>query len=180
MLDKTIALAIGRPFAIVDQQCLVKRATNVWLDDETDESAFRVSELLLSQPTLSLCSSLAHDLAKIIGDIQEKCFGLLSVSYETVLSLDHEVLRLETKLPPYFRLKDADTSMDHLHAFFYIGTDSTYTRSVILHASRYTGPTCYTRASPIDLKQATKPEYLQRAQILPCEQTTSNDRFTID
>lgn len=39
VLDKTIALAIGRPFAIVDQQCLVKRATNAWLDDEADERA---------------------------------------------------------------------------------------------------------------------------------------------
>ncbi|KAJ8116810.1 hypothetical protein OPT61_g1849 [Boeremia exigua] len=80
MLDKTIALAIGRPFAIVDQQCLVKRATNVWLDDKTEEDAVAAPEHPLSEPTLSLCSSLAHDLAKIVGDIQEKCFGLLSVS----------------------------------------------------------------------------------------------------
>lgn len=119
MLDKTIALAIGRPFAIVDQQCLVKRATNVWLDDKTDENAATASELPISEPTLSLYSSLAHDLAKVVGDIQEKCFGLLSVSYETVLSLDREILQWEAKLPPYFRLKDADTSMDHLHAFLH-------------------------------------------------------------
>lgn len=119
MLDKTIALAIGRPFAIVDQQCLVKRATNVWLDDKTDENAATAPELPLSEPTLSLYSSLAHDLAKVVGDIQEKCFGLLSVSYETVLSLDREILQWEAKLPPYFRLTDADTSMDHLHAFLH-------------------------------------------------------------
>lgn len=119
MLDKTIALAIGRPFAIVDQQCLVKRATNVWLDDETDEGATTASERPLSDPTLSLCSSLAHDLAKIVGDIQEKCFGLLSVSYDTVLSLDREILAWEARLPPYFRLKDPDTSMDQSHAFLY-------------------------------------------------------------
>ncbi|KAJ4398244.1 hypothetical protein N0V91_010358 [Didymella pomorum] len=119
MLDKTIALAIGRPFAIVDQQCLVKRATNVWLDDETDESAATASELPLSQPTLSLCSSLAHDLARVVGDIQEKCFGLLSVSYDTVLSLDREILQWESKLPLYFRLKYPDTSLDHLHTFLY-------------------------------------------------------------
>lgn len=119
MLDKTIALAIGRPFAIVDQQCLVKRATNVWLDDETDENAATASEQPLSEPTLSLCSSLAHDLAKIVGDIQEKCFGLLSVSYETVLGLDREILAWEAKLPSYFRLTDPNTSMDESYAFLY-------------------------------------------------------------
>jgi hypothetical protein len=48
VLDKTIALAVGRPFAIVDQQCLVKRATNIWLDDNTDEDSDTAPELPLS------------------------------------------------------------------------------------------------------------------------------------
>jgi hypothetical protein len=118
-LDRTIALAIGRPFAIVDQQCLVNRATNIWLDDETDERAATVTEAPLTQPTPSVCSFLAHDLAKIIGDIQERCFGLLTVSYDTVLTLDREILDWESKLPLYFRLKEPDTSMDTLHPFLY-------------------------------------------------------------
>lgn len=119
MLDKTIALAIGRPFAIVDQQCLVKRATNVWLDDETDESSATISELPLSEPTLSVYNFLAHDLAKIVGKIQERCFGLFTVSYDTVLALDREILDWEAKLPSYFRLHDPDTSKDQMHQFLY-------------------------------------------------------------
>lgn len=120
MLDKTIALAIGRPFAIVDQQCLVKRAQNVWLDDVADDTAANnVPVLPISEPTLSVCNFLAHDLAKIVGNIQERCFGLFTVSYDTVLSLDRDILNWESKLPDYFRLKDPDTSRDDLHPFLY-------------------------------------------------------------
>ncbi|KAF1942262.1 hypothetical protein EJ02DRAFT_178875 [Clathrospora elynae] len=119
MLDKTIALAIGRPFAIVDQQCLVKRATNVWLDDETDESAAAIPEQPLTEPTLSLYNFLAHDLAKIVGDIQERCFGLFTVSYDTVLALDREILEWEAKLPAYYHLKEPDTAKDELYPFLY-------------------------------------------------------------
>lgn len=119
MLDKTIALAIGRPFAIVDQQCQVKRATNVWLDDETDESATVITELPLSEPTLSVYNFLAHDLAKIIGNIQERCFGLHTVSYDTVLSLDRDILAWEAKLPNYYHVQEPYTSMDRRHPFLY-------------------------------------------------------------
>jgi hypothetical protein len=119
MLDKTIALAIGRPFAIVDQQCQVKRATNVWLDDETDESAAAIHELPLSEPTLSVYNILAHDLAKIIGNIQERCFGLHTVSYDNVLALDRAILSWESKLPSYFHVKEPDITMDHQHSFLY-------------------------------------------------------------
>jgi hypothetical protein len=118
-LDKTIALAIGRPFAIVDQQCLVKRATNVWLDNQPDEDTSAIPELPISEPTLSVFNFLAHDLAKIIGNIQERCFGLFTVSYDTVISLDHEVILWEARLPDYYHLKSPDTSMDGTHPFLY-------------------------------------------------------------
>jgi hypothetical protein len=118
MLDKTIARAIGRPFAIVDQQCQVKRATDVWLDDEADECA-PIAEQPLSEPTLSVYNILAYDLAQIVGNIQERCFGLLTVSYDTILSLDRDILDWEAKLPDYFRLKTPVTSMDDLHPFIY-------------------------------------------------------------
>jgi hypothetical protein len=119
MLDKTIALAIGRPFAIVDQQCQVKRATNVWLDDESDESAAAVHELPLSKPTLSVYNILAHDLAKIIGSIQERCFGLHKVSYDTVLTLDRDILSWESTLPSYYHVEEPDTTNDHRYPFLY-------------------------------------------------------------
>ncbi|OLN97080.1 putative transcriptional regulatory protein C1F7.11c 2 [Colletotrichum chlorophyti] len=130
MLDKTIALALGRPFAIVDQQCLVKQASNVWLDDLDDEEAANVQEAPLSRPTASVFSRLAHELAVVVGKIQERCFGLFTVSYETVLTLDQEIEIWRSRLPPYFELEDPDTSKDetlpflpwqrlHLHSMYH-------------------------------------------------------------
>ncbi|KAI5918378.1 fungal-specific transcription factor domain-containing protein [Camillea tinctor] len=116
-LDKTIALAIGRPFAIVDQQCLVKLASNVWLDEMSEEAAAKETEKPFSEPTLSLCSRLSHELAMIVGKIQEKCFGLFTVSYDTVLALDGEIITWESHLPSYFKLENPDKSKDCLLPF---------------------------------------------------------------
>ncbi|KAK4498410.1 hypothetical protein PRZ48_011068 [Zasmidium cellare] len=96
VLDKTIALALGRPFAIVDQQCMVKRASNVWLDDLTDEEADAATEAPRSEPTQAICNLLAHELAVIVGKIQEHCFGLFAVS-----------------------LQDPDTSLDTSRPYLY-------------------------------------------------------------
>ncbi|KAI1632541.1 hypothetical protein F4809DRAFT_645328 [Biscogniauxia mediterranea] len=71
-LDKTIALAVGRPFAIIDQQCLVKLASDVWLDEMSEEGAAGEPERSFSEPTLSLRSRLSHELAMIVGKIQER------------------------------------------------------------------------------------------------------------
>ncbi|KZL86295.1 fungal specific transcription factor domain-containing protein [Colletotrichum incanum] len=130
MLDKTIALALGRPFAIVDQQCLVKQASNVWLDDLDDEEAAAIPEAPLSEPTASVFSRLAHELAVVVGKIQERCFGLFTVSYETVLTLDKEIETWRGSLPSYFDLKEPDRSKDerlpflpwqrlHLHSMYH-------------------------------------------------------------
>lgn len=129
-MDKTIALALGRPFAIVDQQCLVKQASNLWLDDLSDEEAEAAIEAPISEPTLSICNRLCHQLAVIVGRIQEQCFGLFTVSYDTVLALDMEITAWESQLPDYFRLRDPDRSMDkqrhflvwnrlHLHSLYH-------------------------------------------------------------
>ncbi|POS79204.1 fungal specific transcription factor domain-containing protein [Diaporthe helianthi] len=130
MLDKTIALALGRPFAIVDQQCLVKQASNVWLDDLNDDEAAAVPEAPMSEPTASVFSRLAHELAVVVGEIQERCFGLFTVSYETVLTLDKEIETWRSRLPTYFELQNPDTSKDerlpflpwqrlHLHSMYH-------------------------------------------------------------
>ncbi|KAH9903531.1 fungal-specific transcription factor domain-containing protein [Xylariomycetidae sp. FL2044] len=116
-LDKTIALAIGRPFAIVDSQCLVKQSSNVWLDEMDEEEAANVPEQPLSDPTPSLGNRLSHELAIIVGKIQEHCFGLFAVSYDTVLNLDREILEWEGKLPVYFRLGSPDRSKDVSYPF---------------------------------------------------------------
>ena len=57
--------------------------------------------------------------SKIVGQIQEKCFGLYTASYDTVLTLDREVQGWETKLPSYFKLKDPDLSLDSSRPFLY-------------------------------------------------------------
>ncbi|ETS82372.1 hypothetical protein PFICI_04248 [Pestalotiopsis fici W106-1] len=111
-LDKTIALSIGRPFAIVDQQCIVKLASNLDLDDLDEAEAERAVERPLSEPTLNLGNRLGHELSVIVGKIQERCFGLFQVSYDTVLALHAEIVAWEDKLPPYFRLQEPDLSKD--------------------------------------------------------------------
>ncbi|EKG14331.1 Transcription factor fungi [Macrophomina phaseolina MS6] len=117
LLDKTIALSLGRPFAIVDQQCLVEKASNVWLDDMGDEEAASAPVQPIEDPTPSVASRLCHELAIIIGAIQEKCFGLFTVSYDTVLALDREMLQWRKSLPTYFRLDDPDLSLDSRLSF---------------------------------------------------------------
>ncbi|GME27182.1 putative nuclear protein [Neofusicoccum parvum] len=130
LLDKTIALSLGRPFAIVDQQCLVEKASNVWLDDMSDDAAASAPVLPISEPTPSVSNRLCHELAIIVGAIQEKCFGLFTVSYDTVLALDREILEWRKRLPPYFRLEDPDLSLDsrlpflawnrlHIHSMYH-------------------------------------------------------------
>lgn len=145
MLDRTIALALGRPFAIVDQQCLVKQASNVWLDELGDDEAATASEAPLSQPTASIFSRLAHELATVVGRIQERCFGLFTVSYETVLALDKDIETWRSRLPPYFELEYPDTSQDtqlpflpwqrlHLHSMYHF-TKVTLHRPFLLRQS---------------------------------------------
>ncbi|GJC99337.1 fungal specific transcription factor domain-containing protein [Colletotrichum higginsianum] len=113
-----------------DQQCLVKQASNVWLDDLDDEEAAGVPEAPLSEPTASVFSRLAHELAVVVGKIQERCFGLFTVSYETVLTLDKEIEAWSGSLPPYFELEDPDRGKDdrlpflpwqrlHLHSMYH-------------------------------------------------------------
>lgn len=65
-----------------------------------------------------------------MGRIQERCFGLFTVSYETVLALDKEIETWKSRLPSYFELDDPDTSKDkrlpflpwqrlHLHSMYH-------------------------------------------------------------
>ncbi|KAI1496465.1 fungal-specific transcription factor domain-containing protein [Biscogniauxia marginata] len=144
-LDKTIALAIGRPFAIVDQQCLVKLASNVWLDEMSEDEAARELEKPFSEPTPSLCSRLSHELAMIVGKIQERCFGLFSVSYDAVLALDDEIVAWEARLPACFKLDNPDRSKDgalsflswnrlHIHSMYHF-TRVTLHRPFLLRQS---------------------------------------------
>ncbi|KIW71392.1 hypothetical protein PV04_03566 [Phialophora macrospora] len=111
-LDRMIALALGRPYAINDNLCLFNEAENIWLDDMDSDDAARAVPQPMELPTPSVLSFLTHRLAKIVGTIQERCFGLASASYDVVLALDRELLSWSERLPAYFRLDFPDLSSD--------------------------------------------------------------------
>jgi hypothetical protein len=107
-----IALALGRPYAINDNLCLFHEAENIWLDDMDSDDAAQAAPWPMERPTPSVLSFLTHRLAKIVGTIQERCFGLSSAGYDVVLGLDRELMSWSERLPPYFRLDFPDLSSD--------------------------------------------------------------------
>ncbi|KAL7798787.1 fungal-specific transcription factor domain-containing protein [Trichoderma afarasin] len=136
-IDRMISLALGRPYAINDEFCLTHEAENVWLDDLEDEEAARVVPQPLNLPTPSVLSFLLYRLAKVIGKIQEKCFGLERASYEAVLQLDADLVMWSEQLPPYFSLENPDTAGDEALPFLpwhrlYLHTSFHFAR-IILH-----------------------------------------------
>lgn len=117
MLDKTIALALGRPYAISDHMCLINAPENIWLDDLTEEQSLMTPVSPLRSPTQSTVTLLCNGLAKIAGEIQDRCFGLYPASYEVVTEMDEKLLAWKKQLPSYFALDDPDFSMDEFHSF---------------------------------------------------------------
>ncbi|KAM0259661.1 hypothetical protein ACHAQJ_003240 [Trichoderma viride] len=136
-IDRMISLALGRPYAINNEFCLTHEAENVWLDDLEEEEANRVAPQPLNLPTPSVLSFLLYRLAKVIGKIQEKCFGMERASYEAVLQLDADLIMWSEHLPPYFLLDNPDTAGDEALPFLpwhrlYLHTSFHFAR-IILH-----------------------------------------------
>ncbi|KAJ5130864.1 uncharacterized protein N7515_006903 [Penicillium bovifimosum] len=117
LLDKTIALALGRPYAISDHMCLIKAPENVWLDGLTDEQSSMATAHPLSYPTGSTVTLLGSGLAKIAGEIQDRCFGLYPASYDMVIEMDNKLVAWKDQLPSYFAVDDPDLSLDEMHTF---------------------------------------------------------------
>ncbi|KAJ5122122.1 hypothetical protein N7526_009059 [Penicillium atrosanguineum] len=117
MLDKAIALALGRPYAISDHMCVIHAPENVWLDDMSDEQSSLAPSKPLTSPTRSTVTLLGNGLAKISGEIQDRCFGLYPASYDMVTEMDKKLLEWKSQLPPYFALDDSDISFDEIHTF---------------------------------------------------------------
>ncbi|OGE58447.1 hypothetical protein PENARI_c001G08190 [Penicillium arizonense] len=117
MLDKTIALALGRPYAISDHMCLIKAPENVWLDGLTDEQSSTAKAHAISYPTRSTVSLLGTTLAKIAGEIQDRCFGLYPASYDMVVEMDNKLVAWKQQLPAYFSVDDPELSLDDSHTF---------------------------------------------------------------
>lgn len=117
LLDKTIALALGRPYAISDHMCLIKAPDNIWLDGLTDEESSTATAHALSYPTMSTVTLLGNGLGKIAGEIQDRCFGLYPASYDMVIEMDNKLVAWKEKLPSYFSVEDPDLSLDGSHTF---------------------------------------------------------------
>ncbi|KAH7305255.1 fungal-specific transcription factor domain-containing protein [Stachybotrys elegans] len=126
-LDRSISLAIGRPYTINDRHCMKMNIRNIWVDSEPGE-AYHVRERPLSDPTPSIYYLYQQRLAAILGDIHDECFGISPASsttwtsyatYEKVLDLDRVLLGWLDSLPPYFRLKDPDMSLDNERPYLY-------------------------------------------------------------
>lgn len=112
ILDKTIALALGRPYAISDHMCLINPPQNIWLDNLTDERSLAIAASPLESPTPSAVTLLSSKLANIAGQIQDRCFGLYPASYQVVTEMDKKLLAWKEQLPHYFSLDRPDFSLD--------------------------------------------------------------------
>ncbi|KAF4464266.1 hypothetical protein FALBO_8899, partial [Fusarium albosuccineum] len=104
-MDRSISLATGRPYTINSKHCMEMKIRNVWIDDESPEDAGAALEKPVEDPTPSIYYKFSQTLATLLGDIHDDCFGL-------VLLLDWAA-----DLPPYFRLENADTSLDSERPF---------------------------------------------------------------
>lgn len=116
-LDRSYSLATGRPYTISNKHCMQMNIRNVWVDELSEEDASRVQERPLSDPTPTIYYHFQQKMSSILGDIQDKCFGILPIgtsyaAYEKVLELDKALLTWADSLPPYFRMLAPDTSMD--------------------------------------------------------------------
>ncbi|KAJ3549852.1 hypothetical protein NM208_g280 [Fusarium decemcellulare] len=121
-MDRSISLATGRPYTINSKHCMEMKIRNVWIDDESPEDAAAAAEKPVEDPTPSIYYKFSQLLATILGDIHDDCFGLVVMTtsyqtYEKVMTLDQLLLDWAAGLPPYFRLENADTSLDSERPF---------------------------------------------------------------
>ncbi|KAL4901204.1 fungal-specific transcription factor domain-containing protein [Aspergillus multicolor] len=121
-LDRTIALAVGRPYTVNDKHCEHMKITNTWVDDLDFEAAGTAEPKELSDPTASIYHLYQQKLASILGSILDDCFALAPRStaystYERALDLDQELLAWARSMPSYFQLENPDKSMDDSRPF---------------------------------------------------------------
>ncbi|KAH8697453.1 fungal-specific transcription factor domain-containing protein [Talaromyces proteolyticus] len=113
LLDRMTALALGRPYCILDTQSLTCVPENVFLDDLTDDEALTVDvEPIDTSPTPAVLAVFSHGLAKIIGQIQEQTFGIRAASYRQVMQLDAQLVAWRDSLPAYLAFENPNLSLD--------------------------------------------------------------------
>jgi hypothetical protein len=123
-LDRSISLAVGRPYTIHDKHCMEMKIRNIWLDDMTPDEALSAQEQPLSEPTQNVYYLYQQRLSAILGDIHDECFALCPVttsynSYEKVMRLDRVLVSWADSLPSYFALEQPDLAMDAGRPYLY-------------------------------------------------------------
>lgn len=123
-LDRSISLAVGRPYTIHSKHCTQMNMRNIWVDNVTSEEAESALELPIEEPTPTLYYRYQQQLSGILGDIHDECYGLTPVTtsynaYEKVLNLDRILVEWAGALPGCFRLEHPDVSMDADKSFIY-------------------------------------------------------------
>jgi hypothetical protein len=96
-LDRSISLAVGRPYTIHNKHCTEMTMRNVWVDDMAEDDAETAQEKPMEDPTPTLYYRYQQQLSAILGDIHDECFGLVPMTtsyntYENVLNLDRQLL----------------------------------------------------------------------------------------
>lgn len=121
-IDRTVCLALGRPYTINDKHCMKMEIPNVWVDDMTAEEASFAKPQDISDPTQSVFYQYQQYLTDILGEIHDQFYSLtasreLHTSYDKVMLIDRALLDWKENLPAYFRLNAPDTSMDAARPF---------------------------------------------------------------
>lgn len=121
ILDRTISLALGRPYTINDKHCMQPKISNVWVDNMSDEEAAAAKPQPPDEPAPSLYYIYQQQLAFVIGQISDDCFNFTPTTsysrYDRVLHFDKLLLDWKDALPPYFRLEQPDCSMDRTYVY---------------------------------------------------------------
>lgn len=150
LLDRSVALAVGRSYKVNDKHCEEIKITNTWLDDLTFEEAIIAQPKPLSDPTPSICHLYQRQLSSILGSILDDYFALAPrttpyATYRRPWNLIKHSLLGGATLPPYFQLEDAGCSNGHYTAFSPLVSSLSS-----LHISLCTRDSAPTRCSSID------------------------------
>ena len=98
---RSVSLFLGRPHSIQNEQSTTFEPLNI--PDELLSDPMPLVRPLYT-PTKSTFLILHYRLARIIGHIQDRCFGLCPRSYDDVLECEHRLQDFKDDLPPHFQM----------------------------------------------------------------------------
>ncbi|KAH8922332.1 hypothetical protein BT69DRAFT_246173 [Atractiella rhizophila] len=99
--DRFQNLAFGRPYVISDLHCDVEVPANTDILDLTENGPINIKPL--HEPTDYTFHLLHIQLAKLSGEILDKCFAPKGASYDLISEMDEKLADLERNLPVAFR-----------------------------------------------------------------------------